>query len=524
MLNVDLSMNDRIFIVGPNGSGKSALIQHFAKMFYNRPICRISAHRQTWLASASIDLTAKSRRQIEQNLSDQNFSPEARWKDNQAGQRLSAVLFDLMALENERARKVMALIDDKSVDEAVETAAATASPFSRISEILAAGNLTVRVKAAADEEILAFHQGGELFSIALLSDGERNAVILAATVITADSGTIFLIDEPERHLHRSIIEPLLTTLFNHRMDCMFIISTHDLALPVAAQEAQVLLPRSCNWNGENPQSWEIDLLPAGDTLPDDLRAAILGSRRKILFVEGNRASLDLAIYGALFPGVSVISKGGCSEVIRAVEGLRSQSDLHWVSAYGLVDRDNRSDEELVELQERNIHGLKQFSVESIFYSKEARSPLAGRQAEIMGTNAVEMLNKAEDSALSVLEDQQIMRRLCARRCERKLRDLFIQKIPTWKDILQEKPEFEITTESPLQGELEEYRKMLKKKDLDGLIARYPVRETSALNELARKLEFSSKAKYEQAVLALVSSDQDAAKNVRTLVGSLKDEL
>ena len=32
-------------------------------------------------------------------------------------------------------------------------------------------------------------------------------VILAANVLTVDAGTVLLIDEPERHLHRSIIEP-----------------------------------------------------------------------------------------------------------------------------------------------------------------------------------------------------------------------------------------------------------------------------------------------------------------------------
>ena len=51
--------------------------------------------------------------------------------------------------------------------------------------------------------------------MAQMSDGERAAAIIAATVLVADPGTLFLIDEPERHLHRSIIEPFLSALFGN---------------------------------------------------------------------------------------------------------------------------------------------------------------------------------------------------------------------------------------------------------------------------------------------------------------------
>ena len=71
---------------------------------------------------------------------------------------------------------------------------------------------------------------------------ERNAMILAAHVITADPGTVFLIDEPERHLHRSIIQPFLSALFDLRKEeCTFIIATHEIALPITNPDARVLI-------------------------------------------------------------------------------------------------------------------------------------------------------------------------------------------------------------------------------------------------------------------------------------------
>ena len=73
------------------------------------------------------------------------------------------------------------------------------------------------------------------FGIEQMSDGERNAMIMASQVITAERGCVLLIDEPERHFHRAIIVPFLKALFKHREDCVFIISTHEVALPAASR-------------------------------------------------------------------------------------------------------------------------------------------------------------------------------------------------------------------------------------------------------------------------------------------------
>ena len=64
-LQVVLGFGDRIFVVGANGAGKSALIQQFVSSNPNRKVRRISAHRQTWFNSGSIDLTPQNRREFD---------------------------------------------------------------------------------------------------------------------------------------------------------------------------------------------------------------------------------------------------------------------------------------------------------------------------------------------------------------------------------------------------------------------------------------------------------------------------
>ena len=78
-LHISLQSNDRLFIVGPNGSGKSALIQHLVSGHQGRNIRRISAHRQTWLDSGSLNITPLGRRQFEEQ-STSTTTTGLRWR------------------------------------------------------------------------------------------------------------------------------------------------------------------------------------------------------------------------------------------------------------------------------------------------------------------------------------------------------------------------------------------------------------------------------------------------------------
>ena len=331
-VTLTLKSGDQLFIVGPNGSGKSALMQRFAASNYS--FKWITAHRQTWFSSGSIDFTPANRQQYEQQDRSYGRNYESRWKEYNPGHKLSAALFDLVAKENTRARAITRHVDNHNSKKAEEISAESPSPFDQINELLSLATLTVTIENSNDRALLARHPAGRSFSIAEMSDGERNAMIIAAQVITADPGTVFLIDEPERHLHRSITQPFLSALFDLRSeDCTFIISTHEIGLPVANPDAQILMLRSCQWQGNQCVAWDAKVLEPNSQIPEELKRAILGSRKRILFVEGDSDnSLDFPLYTALFPDISVIPKGSCEEVQKAVLGLKGSSDIHDVEA------------------------------------------------------------------------------------------------------------------------------------------------------------------------------------------------
>ena len=519
---ISLQSGGRLFIVGPNGAGKSALIQHLISFHKGRNIRRISAHRQTWLGSGSLDLTPLGRKQFGEEDTDVERNYDSLWQDHNAERKQSAVLFDLVAKDNARARSITGFVDSKDLDGAAHHAAESVSAFEELNDLLSLGTLLVALENSNDEEILAKHRHANAsYSIAQMSDGERNAAIIGATVLTVEAGTVLLIDEPERHLHRSIIVPFLSAVFAKREDCTFIVSTHELALPAANPTASVLMVRSCEWEDDRAMAWDIDLLESNDQIPEELRRAILGSRREVLFFEGTGTSLDLPIYNALFPDISVFASGASADVQRAVEGIRDSYDLHHVEAYGLIDGDGRPQEVVDSLRERGVFALDAYSVESLYYCSESLDAVVRRQAESLGREQDSMMQSALDAAFSALAENGLAERMAARRCEHVVRNRIVSEVPDWEAIRDDgKSVFDILVTSPFQQELTRFRELFAARDFDQLVSRCPLRDSGVFSEVARALEFKKRELYEQTLIARVQSDAVLAEKLRQRVGPL----
>ena len=527
-LTMPVEVGEQLYVVGANGTGKSALFQHWVSLMGASVVKRIAAHRQTWLPSGNLAFTAQSRKRFEQNRMQWDSQQDARWKEESPAERQSAVLFDLVAKDNTRYRVIGQYIDDKNPTEATTFATKSTSLFKQLNDLLDLGTLKISLKNSNDEEILAQRKDNDLsYSMAQMSDGERAAAIMAANVLVADPGTTFLIDEPERHLHRSIIEPFLSALFAQRKDCAFVISTHEIALPMANPKARVVLLRSCVWSGNTATAWDAEVLNSGAELPEDLKRDILGARRRILFVEGTANSLDLPLYGVLFPELSVIPKGGCHSLIRAVNGLRESYNFHHVEVFGLIDRDDRPENEVAKLGKDNIFALDVCSVESLYYCSDAVTAVADRQAKSLGCESDEMVRMATEGALDAINNADDLReRMAAKRCERLVRSEVESLVPDWRTIKQsgEHLQFPASVESPYSGELTRFKELESSEDLDGLIARYPLRESNVFDKITEALRCIDRADYERMVVARVREDEDLACKLKQRIQPLAELL
>lgn len=366
-----------IFLVGPNGTGKSTLMHLFTTQNSGK-VLRITAHRQVWFNSDSVDLTPASRIQTEQHITNNDRQEQSRWKDDYAQQRSQATIFDLIDSENTDARAIAAAARAGNLD-AVRALASNQAPVAKMNDILRISNLHFQVSIDQGSKLRAVRNGFAPYSIAELSDGERNALLVIANVLTASESTLILLDEPERHLHRSIVSPLISTLLSYRQDCAFVISTHDVTLPHDQEKSAALLLRRYN---HQPKSWLADFIPSVEEMDEEVAQSVLGSRRILLFVEGKASSLDLQLYQIIYPDVTIKPLGSCVDVERVVKGIRQSQGSHWISAFGIIDRDNRSEEECEILCENGVIPLDQYSVESLYYHPVIIKAILNRVATV----------------------------------------------------------------------------------------------------------------------------------------------
>lgn len=202
-----------------------------------------------------------------------------------------------------------------------------------------------------------------------LSDGEKAAFYLIGRVLLAPQGSMIIIDEPELHFHKSIVSALWDRLELKRPDCTFFYFTHDIDFAVSRDAKKLWIK-----NFEYPNKWDFQEIEE-NVIPEELYLKILGSQRKVLFCEGTKASWDFKLFSSLFPEYLVEPVGSCNKVRRYTEAFNS-SGIANVKCVGIIDKDLLGQEEISELERKNIFVLGVAEIENIFLLKELLEPFA----------------------------------------------------------------------------------------------------------------------------------------------------
>lgn len=202
-----------------------------------------------------------------------------------------------------------------------------------------------------------------------MSDGERVMLYMICQALVLRPNSLMIVDEPELHIHKSIVDKLWTRLENERPDCVFMYITHDLNFALSRHNAKTLWIK--NYDGKD---WDYEFIDANyfSELPSDLLYEIIGTRQKILFVEGERNSHDQAIYQEIYreKGYHVVPCGGCQKVVELVKSKSNYEELNSIEVVGLIDRDFRTDHEIEELKKDGIYFLEVAEVENLFIVPE----------------------------------------------------------------------------------------------------------------------------------------------------------
>lgn len=402
-----------VVIVGANGSGKSKLGAWIEQQDFSE-IHRIGAQRNL---NFKEDITVKNYELAEREVFWGTADPsqakhhykDSRWNwgnayTTQLLDDFEKVLAALLAMHhNENDKFVSTYMAAYEANEPVPDAPPL-TPIHQLKQVWESV-FPQRQLVMEDSKFFAvFEQNGkkEKYPANQMSDGERSVLYLTAQVLCVPQNKTLIMDEPEIHLHRSIMNQLWTALEQLRPDCLFIYITHDTDFAAAHNTANKIWIKE--YDGTH---WKLEMLNDTD-LPEDLLLEVLGSRKSVLFVEGERNSYDVQLYTEIYPNHYIIPCGSCTQVIARTKAFRSTPSLHQCQVYGLIDRDFRSEYEIDSYRSNNIFTLNVAEVENLFLVEEVIRWFAIH----LGQNADEVFEQVKNYVLHERFDNQIQKQVC----------------------------------------------------------------------------------------------------------------
>ena len=418
-LNVEFKAGSSVFFVGANGSGKTRLAEYIERSLGEKAH-RISAHRALGLdpgvskipehkaeMALRYGILAEAKNNITARVS-------GRWRNNPSSHLLNDFDQLLQLLYAERVR-----VHDEyhKIGKVGKNGPWIPTKFDRLTAIwqhllpqreliIGPDDIKVQIVGKADQ-----------YSASELSDGERAIFYMIGQVLVAKNNSVFIMDEPELHVHRSILSSLWDQLEAERKDCAFIFVTHDLEF-AASRVGQKFVVHSCDPAHPKWTGWSINAVPETG-FDEEITTLILGSRRPILFVEGDKNSLDQSIYRACYPGWTVIPRGSCEEVIHSVASMRNNASLTRIHCAGIVDHDSRTEEETQRLSQLGVKVLAVSEIENLILLPEvsrAIATLEGYTAEDLETKLTDL----KDAVIRYLSCSERIDRIVVRSCRRQI--------------------------------------------------------------------------------------------------------
>ncbi|WP_404350191.1 AAA family ATPase [Phycicoccus jejuensis] len=425
-ISLDVGPGTSTMLVGANGSGKSRLAVELEGSLGERAH-RISAQRALALDPSIEKVSEENARNLlrfgYENPEGYGGGPAARKIVRWGNDNPRFVFNDASALMQllfaEQANIAVSAYNSSATSEAPQPVDSYLRRLKVIYErILPTRQLTI----TADQVQVSRSDIGNLsssYSITQMSDGEKAVFYIVGQVLAAPPEAVFIMDEPEIHVHRSILGRLWDELEAARPDCAFIVITHDLEFAGSRAGHKYLIRQYLPDSG-----WDVEEIPEAAGFSDETVALILGSRSPVLFVEGRNASLDLAFYRACYPGFTVIARGSCEEVIHSVVTMRSNSSLTRVDCFGLVDADSRSQEDQQSLADMGIQSLPVAEIENILLLPSVSRrilEIEGYPPEAIETKLQDLSDEIFSQAADEANANRVALDFCRRRIDRALK-------------------------------------------------------------------------------------------------------
>ncbi|KON51921.1 ABC transporter ATP-binding protein [Vibrio parahaemolyticus] len=424
--NISVDGGNSVIIVGANGAGKTRLAA-FIEESMGEKAHRIAAHRALTLNPSVSKISEKQARiALKTGLNNPkatlNHRKGQRWKDNAPVSLLNDFDFLLQTLFAEQTNT--SLSTRKKV-RAGDYSDAVATKFEVLTHTWQK-LLPHRELHISGDDIQVSITGSDMrYSATDMSDGERAVFYILGQVLVAEASSILIFDEPELHIHKSIMSKLWDELEALRPDCAFVFITHDLEFASSRVADKYVI------SAYDPSpNWSIEQIPEDTGFDENLVTLILGSRKPILFVEGNSKSLDFATYRSCYPDWTIIPRGSCEQVIHSVVTMRQNETLTRIRCSGLVDADDYSDDDVTYLNSLGIQVIPVSEIENLFLLPAVSKAILQSEG-YSGSELTEKFNTYRDAVFTSAKEKHItdvVIRYCKRRIDRTLKKIDLSEV------------------------------------------------------------------------------------------------
>lgn len=435
-LIVSVEPGSSALFVGANGGGKTRLAVQIETTF-GLKAHRLSAHRALKLNPGVAKISERDAlRGLRYGNADERaelgWRQSHRWQTNAAVSLLNDFDFLVQALFADQANRSLVT---HTRNRAGDTTRADPTKLEQLVEIWDRLLPHRRLHISGDDIRVSVPGEVAQYNASDMSDGERAIFYLIGQTMEVDANALLIVDEPELHVHRSIMSKLWDELEAARQDCAFVFITHDLEF-AASRVAQKFIIKAY----DPAPRWTIEPVPADTGFSEEITTLILGSRRPILFVEGDGNSLDFSIYRGSYPGWTVIPRGSCEEVIHSVVTMRRNRELTRVTCSGIVDADDHEAEDIAHLADLGIAVLPVSEIESVILLPSVSRAIAECEG-YEGADVEARLNQLKQAIFDSLNRpgaiDAVVAQYCRRRIDRILKKIDLSAASTTLDISTE---------------------------------------------------------------------------------------
>ena len=252
---IQIEEGSSVVFVGANGTGKTKLAEHIESTL-NQNAHRISAHRAL---SLNPSVPKISENKALQGLRTGNANDNARiqhrvshrWNNKGSVHLLNDFDFLVQALFAEQSNK--SLETHKKVRSG-DNSSADPTKFEILTHVWEKLLPHRELHISGDDILVSVIGEEETYSASKMSDGERAVFYMLGQTLVAAEHSLIIFDEPELHVHRSIMAKLWDELESLRPDCAFLFITHDLEFATSRVADKYVIREYSSrpyWNIEN---------------------------------------------------------------------------------------------------------------------------------------------------------------------------------------------------------------------------------------------------------------------------------